>query len=77
LSDAVSPGLIGPVRCWMPGSLPPISSVSSVISCARSVWLVTMRLTGPAPNSRGLTEMRESVTAALTTIGAGGRGSFA
>ena len=34
-SDAVSPGLIGPVLCSMPGALPPISSVSSVISCAR------------------------------------------
>ena len=75
-SVAVPRGLIGVVENVRPGSLPPSSSVSNVTSCAVEDWLEITSTIGPAPKRCGETLTLELVMAAVTLIGAGGRGSF-
>jgi hypothetical protein len=77
LSVAVPRGLIGVVSNLRPGWDPASSAVSNVTFWAVEDWLETMRTIGPAPNRCGETLMREFVIAAVTLIGAGGRGLFA
>jgi hypothetical protein len=77
VSDAVSPGLIGPVRCSS-GSPPSLSvRLLSVSRCDRDVRLLTMSSIEPAPRRDGETVTFEAVIAALTVIGAGARSSLA
>ena len=70
-------GLIGVVENVRPGWEPPSSSVWNVTSCALEDWLLTISTIGPAPKRCGETLTFELVMAAVTLIGAGGRGLFA
>jgi hypothetical protein len=60
-----------------PGWSPASSSVSNVTSWAEDDWLEMTSTIGPAPKRYGDTFTRELVIAAVTLIGAGGRGSLA
>ena len=75
-SVAVRGGLLGVVVLVGAGSSPPSSSVSNVTSCALEDWFEITSTIGPAPNRCGDTLTLEFVMAAVTLIGAGGRGSF-
>ena len=76
-SVAVPRGLIGVVSNLFPGSDPPSSSVSKITFWAEEDWLEMISTIGPAPKRCGETLTRELVIAAVTLIGAGGRGLFA
>ena len=76
-SVAVPRGLIGVVSNLFPGCEPPSSSVSKITFWAEDDWLEMIRTIGPAPKRCGETLTRELVIAAVTLIGAGGRGLFA
>ena len=60
----------------MPPWAAPSSSLSNVTFCAAPDWLEMMITTGPAPNLPGETRTRLASIAAVTLIGAGGRGLF-
>ena len=57
--------------------MPPSSSVSKITFWAVDAWLEMIRTIGPAPKRWGETLTRELEIAAVTLIGAGGRGLFA
>ena len=76
-SVAVPRGLIGVVENVRPGCELPSSSVSNVTSCALEDWLEITSTIGPAPKRCGDTLTFELVIAAVTLIGAGGRGLLA
>src|SRR5205823_3049737 len=60
----------------MPGLLPPSSCVCSVSTCGLFVWFEMTTTMGPAPNVLGEIEIFFVLIAAVTLIGAGGRGLF-
>ena len=71
VSDAVSPGLIGPVRC-LSGAVPADSvSLRSVICCDVDVRLLAISSMAPAPMRDGDTVMLRGVIEALSVIGVG------
>ena len=66
-----------PVDRLMPPLDAPSSSLAKVTFWAAPDWLEMMNTTGPPPNEGGETRTREVSIAAVTLIGAGGRGLFA
>src|SRR5437763_12052287 len=69
-SSAVSCGLIGPV--WPLKPAWPLL-ISTVTRCEAPVWLVTIRVIGPAPKRLGETGTAVLLIDAVMTIGLGGR----
>ena len=77
VSDAVSPGLMGPVRCSSRSPPPASDRLLSVTRCDVRVRLLAMSSIAPAPSRDGETVTSTGVIDALNVIGAGSRCSLA